>query len=188
MQGLSTFASRSNLTTRLVGEPLRNTRCHEVVRVQVPFHQQDLPTNSWSTRNWLWAGCRQHWRRYFLRPSDWFVARPNARRARLPLTRPSLALCPPFIQIVLQPMSSRSTVLLARTIWMKVPRFQLISRGLLSTPCTAARCYMGSHISPWMRFLQRCWRATCRRVGLTFTRMLSTFIQRTLGLYAYCPG
>ena len=46
MQGLSTFASRSNLTTRLVGEPLRNTRCHEVVRVQVPFHQQDLPTNS----------------------------------------------------------------------------------------------------------------------------------------------
>ena len=48
MQGLSTFASRSNLTTRLVGEPLRNTRCHEVVRVQVPFHQQDLPTNSWS--------------------------------------------------------------------------------------------------------------------------------------------
>ena len=47
MQGLSTFASRSNLTTRLVGEPLRNTRCHEVVRVQVPFHQQDLPTNSW---------------------------------------------------------------------------------------------------------------------------------------------
>ena len=85
-------------------------------------------------------------------------------------------------------MSSRSTVLLARTIWMKVPRFQLISRGLLSTPCTAARCYMGSHISPWMRFLQRCWRATCRRVGLTFTRMLSTFIQRTLGLYAYCPG
>ena len=50
MQGLSTFASRSNLTTRLVGEPLRNTRCHEVVRVQVPFHQQDLPTNSW-----LWA-------------------------------------------------------------------------------------------------------------------------------------
>ena len=119
---------------------------------------------------------------------DWFVARPNARRARLPLTRPSLALCPPFIQIVLQPMSSRSTVLLARTIWMKVPRFQLISRGLLSTPCTAARCYMGSHISPWMRFLQRCWRASCRRVGLTVTRMLSTFIQRTLGLYAYCPG
>ena len=48
MQGLSTFASRSNLTTRLVGEPLRNTRCHEVVRVQVPFHQQDLPTNSWA--------------------------------------------------------------------------------------------------------------------------------------------
>ena len=47
MQGLSTFASRSNLTTRLVGEPLRNTRCHEVVRVQVPFHQQDLSTNSW---------------------------------------------------------------------------------------------------------------------------------------------
>jgi len=25
---------------------------------------------------------------------DWFVARPNARRARLPLTRPSLAPCP----------------------------------------------------------------------------------------------